>query len=145
MKVKIKILSFSWKQWRKKISKGMQWTKNLFPQVPLTLNAVRTQGRKQACVRREGKVSVKVGAQKSEVSSWCLKDYNGMWLSLARRTKNSPETCCCRGRNYSHGHRGLVLDSFISTWHKIESSEGGDLNKENASIKWGYREPCRAL
>lgn len=51
-------------------------TKSMFPQVPLTLNAVGTQGRKQACIWWEGKIRGKVGAHKSEVRMWCLKVYN---------------------------------------------------------------------
>jgi hypothetical protein len=36
-----------------------------------------------------------------------------------------------------------VLDSFMSTWHRLESSGDGNYNWENASIKLGYRRVCK--
>lgn len=38
-----------------------------------------------------------------------------------------------------------VLDSLMSTWHKLKSSEEREPQLRKASVRWGYRQTCRSL
>ena len=46
---------------------------------------------------------------------------------------------------HTYTHRANLLVSFMSTWHKLDSSGRGSFNRENATMRFTYTHVCSAF